>query len=168
MKGKIIATITILLVLVSVVALLPAMPACSAATKTAFHGELTFYLYPDNWKRMWISNEIVHVRGWWGTWELVGDISGVGDILKKDSDISKMLWDWIGPGPPPAEYQYFNFQAWGTIGEYNMFITASIKNGEVINGVFVMRGPGTIVQGKVTAVDWWTSVATLDGWIITH
>ena len=163
---------TILLGLVS------AMPVGLAATKVPFSGNLIFslnwcvddQLLPSDpcsyWNRAWVSHGIVHVRGWTGAWTLDGTISGSGDILKKSSDVSWETWSMM----EPSADQNFNFQAWGTIQAsettYTMFITATIKHGQVTSGVFAMRGPGTIVQGRVTAVDWWSSTATLEGWIL--
>jgi hypothetical protein len=157
-------------------ALASAMPTASAATRTPFSGQLTFNYgvcadpTPINpcqwWKYAWVeqtpSGRIVHIRGIHGTWTLSGTMTGSGDITRKNADISWATWSM---SPVPEYAQDYAFQAWGTIDGHTMFIWATIHHGQIYYGTFEMRGDGTVIQGKVTAADWNTSTATLEGWI---
>ncbi len=171
---------TTLLATTIMLALISAMPTGLAATRTPFSGQLTFNygvcadeitglpLNPCEWWRYaWVgqiaNGRIVHLRGIAGTWTLDGTISGKGDITRKDADISWGTWSTF---PVPEPFQDYSFQAWGTIDGYTMFIWATVHHGQIYYSTFEMRGHGTLIQGKATALDYNTGVATLEGWII--
>ena len=170
MKNALLGT-TILLALIST------MPTGLAATQTPFSAKLTFNLsvcvddqgMPKNpcqyWKYAYVTQETsgktVHILGWTGTWTLEGTINGTGEITRKYSHVS---WaSWTGA---PLGSQSENFQAWGTINDYMMYVFAWVVHGTVINGGFEMRGHGTYIYGSIKgSVDYNTGVAPLEGFI---
>jgi hypothetical protein len=187
-KGALLAAMILL-------ALITLVPTGMAATKQPFKAKLFFALNFDPtcltsdgrpvdtcvingvtfWRHAWVGGDgVVHVRGWTGTfilYEMDGvTVIGTGPILKKDTNIC--CWAPNQPVPWYVDSSRFWFQAFATMTiaglDYKMTVTANVKGGQVVSGNFVMTRPGMHIQGKVTSVDYYNSIGTLEGWVLAH